>query len=360
MYAQPPYMAQYAAPQPTFVNYAPYPAPAPAPAGKSPSPDRRHRYHGLGEDLVEELAEMRLGHGRSSSRARAEFDRQAALNELKLAEREEELKKLQMQSQYEKEGRRIREEMALKKLREDEEARLEEARRDAEFKARMLKAEAKARDDKEAATLKEKMWQEEYLRKEREAKDKKKAEEQRIRDEMARKEREAKEEEERLIREIEYRKKLEKEKQEKMWAELEAKKKAEKDAEEARLKEAERILKEREDKKKAEEKAAKEKADEDFRNRLRAMGYSEHHINGMLAEEKDSKTTVDVHTTNVNIYRPSSMMLTSSQTLTYPKIRREYLAAETLEHFNLKWEYDRVSCDYRFATRRVRDFHDNC
>jgi len=138
-----------------------------------------------------------------------------------------------------------------------------------------------------------------------------------------------------------------------MWAELEAKKKAEKDAEEARLKEAERIIKEREEKKKAEENAAKDKADQDFRDRLRAMGYSEHHINGMLSEEKESKTTVDVHTTNVNIYRPSSMMLAQSPALTFPKIRREYLAAETLEHYGLKWEYDRDNDDYIIILRHL-------
>jgi hypothetical protein len=228
-------------------------------------------------------------------------------------------------------------------MHEDDERRREEERKEAEFKARMLKAEAKARDDAEAAKLKEKLWADEYERKEREAKEKKKAEERRIIEDMERKEKEKEEEEKRLIRELEYRKQAQKEKEEKMWKELEAKKKAEKEAEEAREKEYERKLKEKEEKKKAEEKAAKEKADRDFRDRLRAMGYSEHHIDGMMAEDKDKKTVVDVHQTNVNIYRPPSMMLTSGQTLTFPKIRREYLAAETLAHFNLKWEYDRVS-----------------
>ncbi|KAF1826169.1 uncharacterized protein K489DRAFT_108610 [Dissoconium aciculare CBS 342.82] len=342
IYAQPPYMAQYAppAPPPNFFNIIPpyAPAAAPAPARRSPSP-ARHRYHGLGEDLVEDLAEMHLGHGRSQSRARAEFDRQAerqaALNEYKLAEREQMLKDLQLKAEYEKENRRIRDEIALKRMHEDDERRREEERKEAEFKARMLKAEAKARDDAEAAKLKEKLWADDII------------------EDMERKEKEKEEEEKRLIRELEYRKQAQKEKEEKMWKELEAKKKAEKEAEEAREKEYERKLKEKEEKKKADEKAAKEKADRDFRDRLRAMGYSEHHIDGMMAEDKDKKTVVDVHQTNVNIYRPPSMMLTSGQTLTFPKIRREYLAAETLAHFNLKWEYDRDNDDYIIILRHL-------
>lgn len=325
-------------------DHPPYP-PIP-PARSPPRATSRHDHHHyrLGNDLVEDLADLELERRqRSRSRGRSDvnaFDKQAAYNEWKLQEAQDQLKEASRRAEWEREERRIRDELKYKYAHDDEIARLERQKADDQFKTKMLEAEAKARRDKEAADQRERLWEEEYQRKQREKKDKAKDEERRIKDQIERDERDAKEKERAMLREIELKKQAEKEKEERMWHELELKKQAEKDKKEAELKEAERIIHEREEKKKKDAKAAEEKFQEEMRHRLRDLGYTEQTIEIMVDKEKAEKFKHQVEDQGrsdaLNVYRAPKNPI-------YPKIHRDYLAVETLQHYDLPWEYDRVS-----------------
>lgn len=304
-------------------HYPPYP-PTRASPRASPSRSRYSHHHRLGDDLVDDLAELELERrARSRSRGRTDvssFDRDAAYNEWKLQQAQEELREATRRRERERSEQRLRDELRYKYQHEEDEARREKLHQEEELKLRMQAAELKAQKEREASEQREKLWAEEYQRKEREKKDKAKAEEQRIKDALDRKEKEEKEERERLYHEFEEQKRKEKEKAEE------------------RLREAERIIKERDEKKKREEKEAEEKFQEEMRHRLRDLGYTEKTIEIMVDKEKAKKfkTEVEVKSDSLNVWRPAKAPV-------YPKVHRDYLAVETLKYYDLPWEYDPVS-----------------
>jgi len=314
-------------------HYPPYP-PTRASPRASPSRSRYggHHHQRLGDDLIDDLAELELERrARSRSRGRTDvssFDRDAAYNEWKLAQAQEQLRDAERRRDRERSEQRIRDELRYKYEREEDDKRREKQRLEDDLKSRMQAEELKRQRDREASEQREKLWAEEFKRKEREKKDKAQAEEQRIKDDIARKKKEEKEEEERMFREFEDRKRKEKEK------------------EEERLKEAERILKEREEKKKREEREAEEKFQDEMRHRLRDLGYTEKTIEIMVDKEKAKKfkTEVEVKSDSLNIWRPAKAPV-------YPKVHRDYLAVETLKYYDLPWEYDPANKDYIIILR---------
>ena len=130
-------------------------------------------------------------------------------------------------------------------------------------------------------------------------------------------------------------------KQAKEREEMEAREKEEKELKKKVI--AEYKLKEEEERQK--KKKEKEKEDEEFKERMRktlwANGYSNEQIERMMkkAEKKDhgsnpSNARHEEHSTVVALNRP-----------TYIKVHRKYLDPETLDVYEMPWEWDDVSDD---------------
>lgn len=87
-----------------------------------------------------------------------------------------------------------------------------------------------------------------------------------------------------------------------------------------------------------EKKLKKQKEEEEFNRQFEervkreftAAGYSEEHIESVLKRKKEKQTKV------MDLTRP-----------TYIKVNRKYLSPDTLEIYELPWEWDEVS--WRFA-----------
>lgn len=263
------------------------------------SPEFRGRSGRLGDDLVEDLAELALDRRyRSRSRGRSDLSPNG-LAEWQLAQKEQELKDYERRKQWEREEERIRNDMKLKAMQE----------------------EMKRERDEETAKEREKRIVAEYERKARDAKDKAKEEEERIKEKLERERREAKERAEREEREF--------------LARQEAKKKEEEEQYNQFL----RKQKEKEDKKKQEEKEQEEHVQNEMRKRLASLGYTEKTIEIMVDKEKAKQFKSDVERKDDRL---ELFERRSNRGPVFPKVHRDYLAVETLRYYDLPWEYDRV------------------
>lgn len=136
------------------------------------------------------------------------------------------------------------------------------------------------------------------------------------------------------LREAKY--KEEEEKEERQRIILEAKLKEEADKKKAEEKEKEIVAawkqKEREEKEKKE--AEKKEFDEKYESRVRmdflAAGYSESTIDSIIKKKKDKEAQ---NRLAIEKARP-----------TFIRVHTRYLDTRTLVHYDLPWEYDRVSC----------------
>ncbi|KAJ9215209.1 hypothetical protein DTO166G4_3287 [Paecilomyces variotii] len=207
------------------------------------------------------------------------------------------------EDRYEEETGRI------KKL-EKWEKKLEEARREAEWREKIKRREEKEESHREAELREElkKYKEREAARREAEWQEKLKKYE----------EKEAAEaEKERIIKELrdaEARKLLEEQERQRELAKLKAEA-----IEEYKAKELERMEQERKE---------KEEKERYFRERLKELGYVEEQIDSLVInKDKESRRKEENKTTWV-------------------KVHRKYLLPETLDAFNLPWEWDKNDRNY--------------
>lgn len=102
--------------------------------------------------------------------------------------------------------------------------------------------------------------------------------------------------------------------------------------------------KEEEDERKKREK--EEEIDEALRQRLLNMGWSKARVDMEIDRERVRRKTTT--TTTTTFYSSSSgnalvPLIPADRAPTYAKVKREHIATQTLEYFNIPWEYDRVS-----------------
>lgn len=351
------------APPPVFVHqHVPMMQPAPPPM-IDPHALRAQR---LGEQLLaEEFAEMHLHRHRSHSRGRSPDDRlrwdleqqrrdaaaaearrrhddeTAALKaQFELDRRREEAKAADAKRLREEEATALKlkleleaEREAAKRKKQEEDAAAERARVIDEHE-RKLAADARAAADAEAAfKLKLELQAREEQERERKAYD-----------DFLRKQREKEEAEEKAYRDA-LRKQKEKE--------------------EAKEREYQAFLREQKEKQEAEEKKKKEeqaRIDSAMRARLEKLGWSQHDIEIALDPEKieKEKKKKKKHRHSGDVYidediivvgappslpdaPPAVVGFSQHHVPVYPRINRKYLDIETLEHYKVPWEWDRVS-----------------
>jgi chemotaxis protein histidine kinase CheA len=354
-----------APPPPMFVHqHIPMMQPAPPPM-LDPHALRAQR---LGEQLLaEEFAEMHLHRHRSHSRGRSPSDRlrwdleqqrrdAAAAESLRRHNEETAALKAQFELDRRREeaaaahAKHIREEEATAlKLKLELEAQREAAKRakqEADAAAerqrvideheRKLAADAKAALDAEAA-FKLKLELQAHEEKERERK---------AYDDFLRKQREKE-----IAEEQAYREALRKQKEK----------------EEAKEREYQAFLRLQKEKQEAEEKAKKEeqaRIDSSMRARLEKSGWSQHDIEIALDPEKaeKEKKKKKKHRYSGDVYLdddiivvggggpptlpdapPLSVGFPQHHVPVFPRINRKFLDIETLEHYHVPWEWDRVS-----------------
>ncbi len=238
----------------------------------------------LGDDLVDDFAEMAMENRRLRSRSRGRSDagalsRRDDLLEYELRDRDRRLQEVERREVLQREEDRMKERYELQRVKD----------------------EAKRKADEEANKADRKRIIEEYERKQREDEEERKEEEKLLREKIEREKREAKEKEERE------------------WAEFE------------------RRQKEKEEKKKKEAKEEEERLEDEMRRRLSKHGYTYDQIERMIKDKKDepvSKTTTTTTMVRQNLgpARP-----------TYAKIHRDFLSIDTLTYYDIPYEYDRVS-----------------
>lgn len=332
------------------IPYPPYPyPPSPTSRKSSPraSPDSRSRGRSrigdrLGDQLAEDLAEIALEHRfRSRSRGRSDVSGWGppgqmpggypnGLAEWQLAQREAQLRELSREARRKEEEENIRRRLKIEQL-------------EAEAREKEERAERKRHDDQLLADLK---------RKEDEAKAKQKAAEREWEIKKAEAERERKAEEQALREKFDREAKEKKDKERKAYEEFKRKEREDAEEEKRKWDEFERKRKEKEEKEKKKKQDEEKAFQEEMRERLRALGYTEQTIDVMVDKEKTQqfKTEVNhnpqntssttsrttIHEDRINIFRPP-------QSPVYPKVHKNYLATETLKYYDLPWEYDRVS-----------------
>lgn len=329
---------------PVMPQYVPYPvaessrraSPRGSPAGRG-----RSRSRGLADGidglLSAELADMAIEHryGRSRSRGRSDAPSYTAgLAEYQLAEQAKELRRLSQERQWRLEEEKLRNQIKLEALAAESKREREE--REAEDRKKRIEEdwERRLRLEREKKDAAEKAAVEEYERKQREAKKKAEDAERAVKEKIEREAREKKQKDKELYEEFKRREKEEEEKQKREWEEFERKRKEKE---------------EKEKKKKADEEKAFQ---EQMRERLRALGYTEQTIDIMVDKEKAKNFQQEVNA------RPRSQdrrttTTTTQQTLVawnpparapvYPKVHKDYIELKTLEYYQLPWHYDRVS-----------------
>lgn len=177
---------------------------------------------------------------------------------------------------------------------------------------------------------------------------------------------------ERYLLEEEEQKRAEKQKRERYLLEEEEHRRAEEKKRdrilfEAKLKEEEekekqKKLKEKivsdwqreQDEKKRKEKAKKEEDDEKFEERVKkefmAAGYSESHIETILHKKREKRDAER---------KENSLALVDLSRPTYIKVNRKYLSPETLDRYQLPWEWDSKDSTYIIIKRYIsHDFQE--
>ncbi|EME87552.1 uncharacterized protein MYCFIDRAFT_209534 [Pseudocercospora fijiensis CIRAD86] len=339
---------------PMPMPYAPYPYP-PSPGSRRASPRASPEGRGrgrsrlgdrLGDELAEDLAEMALEHRfRSRSRGRSDasgFDRPPQMpggypNDFaawQLAQREAQLRDLSRESRRKEEEENIRRRIKIEQLEAEAKRDKEEAERERHDK--QILADMKRKE--EEAKAKQKAAEREWELKKAEAERERKEEEQAFREKIDREAREKKEKEKKAYEEFKRREKEEEEEEKRKWEEYERKR---------------REKEEKEKKKKADEERAFQ---EEMRDRLRALGYTEQTIDVMVDKEKTKKFKTEVnsssHTTVINDNRIGEFR--GPRAPIYPKVHKSYLATETLKYYDLPWEYDRSDPDYIIILRDMK------
>lgn len=192
-------------------------------------------------------------------------------------------------------------------------------------------ADQRAKDDQERAIA-------DYeRRKEREKEDQKRAIDKYTAEQIAKKKQQEEEEAEAVRK---WEKEQEDKKRKKKEAEEEAVRKWQKEQEDKKAKEKaeeeewRRKLKEKEEAEKAKKKKEQEEEDEAVRKRLAKIGFRNNQIEAMIHvdDKKKSKST--------------ALALVDGGRPTFPKIKREHIALETLKYYDLPWEYDRHDRDF--------------
>ena len=119
------------------------------------------------------------------------------------------------------------------------------------------------------------------------------------------------------------------------------------------------FLRKQKDKEEEEERKKREKEDEideALRQRLLNMGWSKTRVDMEIDRERiRRKTTTTTTTTVFNSSSGNALvpLVPANRAPTYAKVKREHIATQTLEYFNIPWEYDRVS-----PTKQQRGGHD--
>lgn len=221
------------------------------------------------------------------------------------------------------------------------EAKRDREEREAEERKKRIEAdwERKIRVDREEKEAAEKAAVAEYERKQREAKQKAEDAERALKEKLEREDREQKEKDKQQYEEFKRREKEKEEKEKREWDEFERKRK------------------EKEEKEK-QEKAAQEKGFQDeMRNRLRALGYTEQTIEIMVDKEKaksfqdEVKSRPRSHDRCTTITRKSPVEWHAPvRAPVYPKVHKDYIELKTLEYYQLPWHYDRVSLSLAIST----------
>lgn len=221
------------------------------------------------------------------------------------------------------------------------EAKRDREEREAEERKKRIEAdwERKIRVDREEKEAAEKAAVAEYERKQREAKQKAEDAERALKEKLEREDREQKEKDKQQYEEFKRREKEKEEKEKREWDEFERKRK------------------EKEEKEK-QEKAAQEKGFQDeMRNRLRALGYTEQTIEIMVDKEKaksfqdEVKSRPRSHDRCTTITRMSPVEWHAPvRAPVYPKVHKDYIELKTLEYYQLPWHYDRVSLSLAIST----------
>ncbi|GIZ40679.1 hypothetical protein CKM354_000400700 [Cercospora kikuchii] len=343
---------------PVMPQYVPYPvaessrraSPRGSPAGRG-----RSRSRGLADGidglLTAELADMAIEHryGRSRSRGRSDAPSYTAgLAEYQLAEQAKELRRLSQERQWRLEEEKLRNQIKLEAMAAESKREREE--REAEDRKKRIEEdwERRLRIEREKKDAAEKAAVEEYERKQREAKKKAEDAERAVKEKIEREAREKKQKDKELYEEFKRREKEEEEKQKREWEEFERKRKEKE---------------EKEKKKKADEEKAFQ---EQMRERLRALGYTEQTIDIMVDKEKTKNFQQEVNA------RPRSQdrrttRTTTQQTLVawdpparapvYPKVHKDYIELKTLEYYQLPWHYDRDDPDFIIIQRDMDKRH---
>lgn len=228
------------------------------------------------------------------------------------------------------------------------EAKRDREEREAEERKKRIEAdwERKIRVDREEKEAAEKAAVAEYERKQREAKQKAEDAERALKEKLDREAREQKEKDKQQYEEFKRREKEKEEKEKREWDEFERKRK------------------EKEEKEK-QEKAAQEKGFQDeMRNRLRALGYTEQTIEIMVDKEKaksfqdEVKSRPRSHDRCTTITRKSPVEWHAPvRAPVYPKVHKDYIELKTLEYYQLPWHYDRNDPDFIIIQRDMDKRH---
>jgi hypothetical protein len=144
-----------------------------------------------------------------------------------------------------------------------------------------------------------------------------------------------------------------------------------KEKEEAKEREYQAFLREQKEKQDAEDKAKKEEQehiDSVMRGRLEKMGWSQHDIDIALDPEKvekekkkkkkkhrcseeylDDDVIVVGGAPSLSDASPFNVGFPQHHVQVFPRINRKFLDIETLEHYKVPWEWDRVSSCYPYS-----------
>ena len=119
--------------------------------------------------------------------------------------------------------------------------------------------------------------------------------------------------------------------------EMEKKEKAEKEMKELLLKQKEKEMKEKEKKKKKEE-----EVNEEIAKRLSKFGFQHNQID-VIANPKAAERLKNVRPTTTTVATTAIAPFRHHDHPTYVKVRCEDIATETLQYYNIPWQWDAVS-----------------
>ena len=172
-----------------------------------------------------------------------------------------------------------------------------------------------------------------------------------------------------LERLMELERKEEEEKREKQLKEKMLLEQAKKEREEREREEEEKELKKKaveewqkeEREKKEKEKKEKEEADKEFEERTRQMlwrnGYSESQIERIMKKDKEKDKDKEKKGKSVELIEGSSneTRIIALNRPTYIRVRRKHLDPETLDRYQLPWEWDEEDDDYIIIKKWVNE-----